>query len=357
MSRMQTHHDSAPPKQGSIGNMQGFDAEFKDIEDYILRITYRIWEGKQVGLCHDYYSEDCPVYTLTGITIGASEVTQNTLATLASFPDRTLKADNIIWGGDDKQGYHSSHLIHTSMTNLGDTEYGPATGNQASFHVIAHCICKDNRVIEEWLVRDNFSLVEQLGFDPQEIAVKQAQAPVQERYQQWHESELERVPAAVKHERNTTTSRENTREWLLANLHNIWNARMAGDVFQLYAEDAKFHASANRELLGHEQIVQFYVGFLGTFSDLKMALDYSCENQNDDGSIDIAVRWTMVGKHTGGALFGKPTGAQILLIGESQYKTKDGLVQEEWTVFDQLALMSQIERARLQNQAPHCEHE
>ncbi len=51
--------------------MQGFDPEFKDIVDYILRITYRIWEGKQAGLCRDYYSEDCPVYTLAGYAEGA----------------------------------------------------------------------------------------------------------------------------------------------------------------------------------------------------------------------------------------------------------------------------------------------
>ena len=118
---MNEHHDSAPAINPPR-NMQGFDAEFSDIVDYILRITYRIWEGKQVGLCHDYYSEDCPVFTLTGYTEGAEEVTQNTLKTLAAFPDRTLHADDIIWSGNPQDGFHTSHLITTEMTNLGPSE-------------------------------------------------------------------------------------------------------------------------------------------------------------------------------------------------------------------------------------------
>ena len=173
MDRLTHHYDASPPTSSSATNsgdkpaMRGFDPEFTDIVDYILRITYRIWEGKQVGLCYDYYSEDCPVYTLGGVFYGAEVVTQNTVNTLAAFPDRTLHAENIIWGGDDQRGFHSSHLIKSHMTNMGDSEFGPATGKEATIYVIAHCVVKENKVIEEWLVRDNLSLVEQLGFDPQ----------------------------------------------------------------------------------------------------------------------------------------------------------------------------------------------
>lgn len=347
MSRMQHHYDSAPSTQESKGNMKGFDAEFTDIVDYILRITYRIWEGKQIGLCFDYYSADCPVYTLAGMTVGAAEVTQNTLNTLAAFPDRTLHADNIIWGGNDEDGYHTSHLISTEMTNMGDTEYGAATGRHAKIQVIAHCVNKDNRIVEEWLVRDNYSLVEQLGFDPKDIAIAQANAPLQNRYQDWYACELTRVSDEVDNDRDPATPDMSVEDRIKASLHNIWNCRMVGDVTQTYAKNALLHASAGRELEGREQITQFYLSFLGTFSNLKIALDYSCFLERDDGSTDLAVRWTMAGEHTGGALFGAPTDAPILILGESQFRVKDGVIEEEWTVFDQLAVMSQIERARI----------
>ena len=353
MNRLTHHHDSAPASGEKRGSMAGFDEEFTDIVDYILRITYRIWEGKQVGLCRDYYSDDCPVYTLAGMTVGAEEVTQNTLSTLAAFPDRTLHADNIVWGGDDQNGFHTSHLISTDMTNLGDTEYGPATGCHAKIQVIAHCIIKDNRIIEEWLVRDNYSLVEQLGYDPDKIALAQAKTEPQARYQEWYVNELSRVSSVVNFERQSTSGDLDAQGFVMGTLQNIWNCRMVGDVNQAYAQDAELHASANRELVGHEEIAQFYLSFFGTFSDLKLALDYSCQQYAKDGGMDVAVRWTMLGDHTGSKLFGAPSGAPVLILGESQFHVVDGKITEEWTVFDQLAVLSQIHRARLtaENQA------
>ena len=351
MNRMKHHHDSAPATSKKGGTMQGFDAEFTDIVDYILRITYRIWEGKQVGLCRDYYSDDCPVYTLAGMTVGAEEVTQNTLNTLAAFPDRTLHADNIIWGGDDEAGFHTSHLINTAMTNEGDSDFGPATGKHARIQVIAHCVVKDNRVIEEWLVRDNYSLVEQLGLNPDELARQYAAKAPQARFQQWYEAELERVPEVTNTDKAQPADQQQDQAMILAALQNIWNAKMVGDVQQAYSQDAKLHASANRELSGHQQIADFYLSFMGTFSDLRVALDYSCEQPHKglprkESGTDVAVRWTMTGNHSGSKLFGTPSNVPILIIGESQYHIVDGKIQEEWTVFDQLAIMTQIYRAR-----------
>ena len=348
MNRMNNHYDSAPATSSQQGTMKGFDEEFADIVDYILRITYRIWEGKQVGLCREYYSDDCPVYTLAGMTIGAEEVTQNTLNTLAAFPDRTLHADNIIWGGDDEVGFHTSHLISTSMTNLGDSELGPATGKHARIQVIAHCVVKDNKIIEEWLVRDNYSLAEQLGFDPKALAKQNARRDPQPRYQDWHNAELVRVPKVTNTSKAELPETGTPETIVLASLQNIWNARMVGDVKQVYAQDAKLHASANRELAGHQEIEQFYLSFMGTFSDLRVALDYSCEQPNKKNGADVAVRWTLTGKHTGAKLFGAPSNAQILIIGESQYHMVGGKILEEWTVFDQLAVLTQIYRATQQ---------
>jgi predicted ester cyclase len=350
MDIMQNHYDSAPRGSRTKGvGMVGFDDEFTDIVDYILRITYRIWEGKQIGLCYDYYSDDCPVYTMAGITIGAEEVTQNTLITLASFPDRTLGAENIIWGGNDTDGFHTSHLIKTSMTNLGSSDMGPATGNQATFFVIAHCIVKDNKIIEEWLVRDNYALTEQLGFDVHEIAAQKASEPLQKRLEDWYQSELNRVSSRVTHARQAFSgcSSKDPEEFIEALMQNIWNARLIGDVFQSYSEDALLHGSRNQTLKGHQQITAFYAQLIGTITQLKFSYDYCCSIQNDKGGTDVAVRWTIAGNHGGPGLYGEPTGTPLLLLGESQYRVIDGLITEEWTVFDELSLLVQIYRARL----------
>lgn len=55
-------------------DMTGFKPTFVDIVDYILRTTHWIWNEKKVELCHDYYSKDCLVHTLTGDLVGNQAV-------------------------------------------------------------------------------------------------------------------------------------------------------------------------------------------------------------------------------------------------------------------------------------------
>ena len=348
MNLLRYHYDSAPAPGNKADAvepaMKGFDAEFSDIVDYILRITYRIWEGKQVGLCQDYYSRDCPVYTLAGVTIGSEEVAQNTLATLASFPDRTLAAVNIVWGGGDVSGYHSSHLIRTHMTNMGNSEYGAATGQQATILVIAHCVVKDNRIIEEWLVRDNYSLAQQLGLEPHEVAKAWAAKPESERLQNWKTRELQRLKNEVKFDR--VSAGKDPESLIRGSLQNIWNARMVGDVYQAYAKDARLHSVAGRELQGQDAITGFYAQILGTLSNLRFSADYVCQQPHKSEGVDLAVRWSISGVHSGAALYGKPTGEKLYILGESHYHIVDGRIVEEWTIFDELSLLADIYRAR-----------
>ena len=37
--------------------MKGFDTKFKDFPDYILKITYQIWENNDVEAIRDYYAD------------------------------------------------------------------------------------------------------------------------------------------------------------------------------------------------------------------------------------------------------------------------------------------------------------
>jgi predicted ester cyclase len=355
---MQHHFDNSPAPSDEHDPVEGFDAEFSSVVDYIIRITYRIWEGKQIGLVYDYYSDDCPIYTLAGYAEGAEAAVQGTIKTLSAFPDRTLHAENIIYSGDNDSGYHSSHLIWTQMTNLGDSEFGPATGKSAQIRVIAHCVMKDNKIVEEWLVRDNYSLVEQLGFDPDEVAQRWAQTPIapESQFAKWRDSEIARVMATdTSRQANLADPQLDAGAFVKTHLHNIWNNRMLGDMHLLYVDNVVFHGSANREFNYKEQVLRYYLDFLGAMPDGKMALDKVCVVQNSVGGHDVSVRWAFAGTHTGNVRFGAPTGQPILVIGESQYRLKAGKVVEEWTVFDELSILTQMHRHRLSAQAGAAE--
>ena len=326
--------------------MVGFDPQFNDLCDYILKITYWIWEGKQPELCADYYSQDCPVYTLSGITIGAEEVIENTAKTQAAFPDRTLDAANIIWGGNAEEGFHSSHLIDTQMTAMGESEFGSASGRSARGFVIAHCICKDNRIIEEWLVRDNYLLAIQFGKNPLELVNTFAATPEPARLQQWRTSELTRLnqnPAG-----NVVLSSELSpaTNAFLSLLHSVWKQPSASLINELYAADAIMNVPKGETLSDATAILSFYDELHEALSGITVMFDYACNNSyNTDGDY-LAVRWTLSGQHTGGTLFGEPVNQPLLIIGESHYRFNNGKIVEEWCMYDLLGVLVQVERLR-----------
>ena len=68
--------------------LPGFDREYLDIVDYIIKITHRIWEEKGVGIIYDTYANNCVVHTGDGASVGSQNVVSNTLSMLHAFPGR-----------------------------------------------------------------------------------------------------------------------------------------------------------------------------------------------------------------------------------------------------------------------------
>ena len=152
--------------------MRGFDLEFNDIPNYIRVITDRIWEGRRIDDINRYYSDPCIVETPLGVSTTVAEVIAGTEATLKMFPDRRLLAEDIIVSGDDEHGYLSSHRIISPMTHLGDGSFGLASGKRVHARTIADCVCKDNRIIHEWLVRDHAAIAYAIGSTPRALAAR-----------------------------------------------------------------------------------------------------------------------------------------------------------------------------------------
>ena len=149
--------------------MKGFDDKYKDLPDYILKITKQIWESKDVESIADFYTDEIPVRSPFGITYGNKAVIEATYSTLKEFPDRQLLGEDVIWNGDDEHGYHSSHRILSKGTHLGDGSYGKSTKKEIYYRVIADCACKNNQVYDEWIVRDQGAMVRQLAVSPMNV--------------------------------------------------------------------------------------------------------------------------------------------------------------------------------------------
>ena len=117
--------------------MKGFDSKYKDLPDYILKITHQIWEEKDVESINQYYAKGMPTRSPQGVIYGAEPVVKATYETLKEFPDRQLLGEDVIWVGNDDEGYFSSHRILTRATHANFGVYGEATGKKLVYRVIA----------------------------------------------------------------------------------------------------------------------------------------------------------------------------------------------------------------------------
>jgi predicted ester cyclase len=342
--------DPSPP--GRRMPMKGFDEEFVDIADYIIRITDRIWHEKKIELCRDYYSDDGVIHTMTGDISGAAIVEANTRATLEAFPDRTLDGDNVIWSGNEDDGYYSSHLITSRMTNLGPSEFGPATGKRARIRTIADCLCLESRIVEEWLMRDNAALVSQLGFDPQSVAKTQASKD---------KAEGKNLISALAEWRGETAGRAglisgaqlpehpetNPEQFANYVINTLWNQNDLDALSMVFDFRAGAHLTNGRDLYGTLEYREYCEAVHGALGEMSASVDHvACIPYLGD-AVDIAVRWTIAAKHCGDGLFGAASGAPVFILASSHWRVINGRIREEWTVFDELALLRQIAAHRL----------
>jgi predicted ester cyclase len=327
--------------------LSGFDSDYSDIVDYILRCTHRIWEQKDIGLIETHYADDCPIHLMSGEANGLSEVIDGTLRTLGGFPDRTLVGEAVIWSGNERDGYLSSHRITSTGTNWGGSELGPATGRRVAFTTIADCLYRENRIVDEWLVRDNSHIVWQLGLDPVAVARDQAEADRRASSEPapWRQAHLARVraePQTPFPDGAWPAPEQNPQAWAAAFVNRILNHRRLSQLRETHFPNVRVHAPGGRSLFGHGEAIGWWAALLGCFGAARVRADHVAAQPTADG-IDVALRWELVGIHEGPALYGAPSGRDCYILGVTHWHICAGRVTEEWTVFDEIALLRQIE--------------
>ncbi len=332
------------PTGDKVQDLLGFDDEFVDIVDYIIRITHRIWEQKDIGRCYDYYADYCPVHTLGGYCDSVEVVVQNTLKTIAAFPDRSLIGENVIWSYDEDETYYSSHRITSIMTNKNASEFGPATGNTGRVMTIADCVCKDNRIVYEWLMRDNSFLVKQLGISPFDAAKFQAQQPISEEFASWIASEYKRVRAR---KAMLTASPKGVEEdhfgFVSKWVDTIFNQKNFNQLAQLYHLTAKVQWPGGRRTTGLPGIAGILTQWLAQCPDSRATLDHIAVVPFGSERIDIAIRWSLAGTFSSrDAQYSQFSGQALFLLAATHLRIHQGKIEQEWTVFDEVSMLSNL---------------
>ncbi len=317
--------------------MKGFDPKFKDFPDYIIGITKEIWEDRGIATLHDYYAPDIVVRSPASVVVGNEGVIAATMATLAEFPDRTLLGEDVIWSGTPEDGMLSSHRLFSTATHLGDGAYGAATGRKLTYRIIADCHAIDNQINDEWLIRDQGAIVRQMGWDPADFARDQIAR--------------EGGPdACVK---PLTPAADKPGPYQGHGNDNEWGQRYGDILTRIMGADmavipAAYDRACQLEYPGgvtghsHGDADRFWMGLRAAFPDAAFTIHHQIGRDDPLMPPRAAIRWSLHGTHSGWGSFGKPTGAEVYVLGISHAEFGPWGLRREYVMVDETAIWKQI---------------
>lgn len=324
--------------------MQGFDPDYVDIVDYIIRCTHKIWEEGAAGLVYTHYSHHATMFTADGFVYGREDWVNHTVQAQAAFPDRRPIAHDVIWTGNDQDGYYTSHLVRSMGTNTGYTEFGPPTGRRIARWGVANCLIKENYIFSEWVIGDQMAVIMQMGYDPYVLAREHAQLPTPPGARKESYGEVERLRGQLPPEglEKFNTTPQGIEDLVRTTLHELWNLRLFNRIRERYVENFTCFTVPERYIYGRSDYRTFVTSMIAAFPDAAFYIDHLCWMDDGNDCYRVAVRWNLVGTHLGPSKYGKPTGKRVRILGTSHIHVQSGKFAHEHFIFDEFVLLKQL---------------
>ncbi|MEM9049657.1 MAG: ester cyclase [Pseudomonadota bacterium] len=340
-----------PDDRGVVQELPGFDPDYRNIVDYIVRITARIWEtgAREVEYITQCYAPDSLVFDDYGLQLGSAKIVADTHHTTGAFPDIILDAEEVIWAGDGAVGFHTSHLTRIRGTNTGPSRYGSATGSKIDVPVIANCVARENDIFLEHVLYNTSAMLQQLGVDLWAEAGRLAADPppgwprTREVWEALRRSAGPRVPLSSAE----PVAGFDPDAFARAVHDSLWNDDAAA--LDIYAASAPFEGTTGRKFAGRAAYRDYLVALRTAFPDLALQVDEVYWMGNASEGFLISTRWSAQGTHAGPGLYREPTGAKCQIWGITQWRVKAGAILQEWQLFNEFDLMMQIAAARARN--------
>ena len=332
------------PQGGRRQPMRGYEEQYTDIVDYCVRVTDRIWEDQDVGYIYDTYAPGVRLHDDRGWKFGVESVVEGTIATINAFPDSRHYADDVIWAGDEDQGFVTSHRAINIGHQTGPWRYAPAPTNKSvRIWVIANCVSRENLFYEEWVLYNTAARLLQLGIDVPQAARDYA-AALPRALDDHQQSEVDRLLAGRRPTRYELPYGDefDVEHTVRALFHDLYNRRDFSAVDRAYAQSVRWHGTSNREGRGRLVVKGMARNLLATFPDLGLTVDEVYWMGNDDDGYSVSVRWSAAGTHRGLGLYGSPSGKRVFLWGISQLYFSGGRIVEDWSLFNEFDVLAQI---------------
>ncbi|WP_454886686.1 alpha/beta fold hydrolase [Sphingomonas oryzagri] len=342
-----------PTDRPRVQSMKGFDDCYTDIVDYIIRCTHKIWDERDVGLIYTHYTHNCVAYTTMGTMYDRETHIRDTIQRLVEFPDRRGMAQQVIWRGNDVDGFYTSHMTHGLGRHTEYGAWGKPTGRTYCTRTVADCMILENRIYKEWIVRDNMGPLIQVGLDPHVFAEGIARKKFETGEQVLEVSENRRLLGQYPPETEADVSIAHTEgeAELLRWLHHIYNKRMFGKIHEIYAPNCQWHGPLMRELYGVAAVLHQTMKLVALIPDCAFVPQHICSVESEEGGTKYALRWILDGHHMGYGTLGAPSGHKLTVMGVTHFHVKDGKIVDEWVVYDELSMLVQLKLAAMQTAA------
>ncbi len=328
-------------------------APYRNPRDYITGWTDRIWIQRGLGHIHDHYAPDVKVHTAYGETYGMDSVISNSLQKMVAFPNRGGGHDDVVWESRGRGGFISSHRVFNNATHAGHWTYGPPTGRDWVNRGVAHCLVQDNLVTEEWVIRDEFAVLQDLGMDPYAVGADLAlRSPVLGRAM---EDGSKAAAFAGRIEDVLSTGISGPRpdraraecETVLSMFDRVWNGKFFDEVSKHCAETIVCQTVRLRRVMGINAYQMETMALLSMIPDGRLEVRDICAHDSPDLGLRVATIWLLRGSYSGAPVHGPANGAPLDILGSSHFEFRDGKIIREWRIYDEIAIIAQIRRAEL----------
>ena len=214
-------------------------------------------------------------------------------------------------GAARPNGFISSHRVLKTGTHTGFWTYGPPTGRDWISRTVAHCLVQDNKIVEEWLVRDEFAVLEHLGLDPYKVAADLAGAsPVTgESLAPGADTGAfagriaDPVTSGVSGPR--PPAHAEACAMVAEMFETVWNRRRFDLAHRFCHEGVVCHTVRMRRVQSLDAYKVEIINLLASFPDAKVELRDIAVNDSVDLGLRVATIWALRGTYCGVPTYGR----------------------------------------------------
>jgi predicted ester cyclase len=324
-------------------------APYADPEDYILSWTDRIWAPRGMGQIREHYRPDIKVHGAYGTVTGSEAVIRACLQKNAAYPHRFFTGEDVVWEPRGTDSWLSSHRIVNTGRQEGYWQYGAPTFTRSTSRNIAVCLVRDAWIAEEWVVRDEWAVVEQSGHDVEAIARSIAFSPSSGLLGDSGLSALGAAPAdplteGVSGPRPGPPRDED--QHVLAMIDEVWNQHLGNRWPDYFNRDLVIQTTRDSTWTREDGYKDTLDNLFGPFPDARIEIYDVAFNQDDYHGTRVSVTWILRGTYCGIPLYGPVTDSPVEVLGVSHFRFRGGKIHHEWRIYDELAALAQITRAR-----------